>query len=290
MSLPGVSDPRPPDAPVVAADGSLGWTEGGADVWRFHPAADPRGPFIHPLRTPRGPVLTAAAPDAGPAGVSFIWRQINGAGFGGDAASTGRIHVHVPESEVLPDGGLVVRQRIDHLAPDGRRDLAEYRDLLFSAVARNGKFTIDWSGHFTAGPAGAVLADGSTGARSGLRIALDGGGEPVRFVTLPPPASAGGPFPGWAIRARAVGTRLRPSLRHPGSVAVLVDPRSTPGPPAWDLSEDVDAPAITAVLLPDGPRALEAGEVWEISFRLVVRPRQWDVEDLQLELFRWLQR
>ncbi|MCC5023961.1 MAG: hypothetical protein J6386_14765 [Candidatus Synoicihabitans palmerolidicus] len=47
---------------------------------------------------------------------------------------------------------------------------------------------------------------------------------------------------------------------------------------------------LSAALLHDGPRQLAPGEVWELSCLIAVRPKYWDREAMQLELFRWLRR
>ena len=41
--------------------------------------------------------------------------------------------------------------------PTGRVDLTENRVLKVSAPEQSGRYTIDWSSHFTAGKEGAVL-------------------------------------------------------------------------------------------------------------------------------------
>ena len=251
----------------------IGWHEDGDWVWRVaFDAAQVAVPTLTHLRIPGGAPLLRAP------GAFFAWPQIN--------ETVGRVTWKTPQVERMPDDGAVVRQRIDYLHPSGRRDLAEYRDLVFSEVGRNGKYTVDWTSHFTAGEAGAWLADAPEQC-AGLHLPLDGGDEPLDFVEIPlvgrydetvPPAGL--------VFAGGFGTQLYPSARHPGSIGVVADPRSTLGPHAWRA--DRDRREIVAALLGGEPVRLEPGEVWEVSYRVVVRPKQWDVADLRLELFRWL--
>ncbi len=256
-------------------DTQIGWREDGNWVWRVaFDAASVAAPTLTHLRIPGG------APLLREPGARFGWPRIN------DAVP--QVEWTAPRVEVLPDGGAVVRQRIDYVHPTGRRDLAEYRDLVFSAVGRNGKYTVDWTGHFTAGEVGAWLADGPD-LRAGLHLPLAGGNEPLDLVEVPlvgrydeTEPSAG------LVLAGGFGTELYPSARHPGSIGLVADPRSTLGPHAWQV--DRDRREVVAALLGDQPVQLEPGEVWEVSYRLVVRPKQWDVADLRLELFRWLGR
>ncbi|MCC5023962.1 MAG: hypothetical protein J6386_14770 [Candidatus Synoicihabitans palmerolidicus] len=84
--------------------------------------------------------------------------------------------------EHLFSGGYITRHRIDYLHPSGRRDLAEYRDLVISKVGRNGKYTIAWTSHFTAGEAGARLED-TTGRWRGLQLSLAAVSPVPEFVS-----------------------------------------------------------------------------------------------------------
>lgn len=283
----------------VESSAHVAWTDSEGVVCDYQFGADlaGTGPALRQLRVPGGPLLT------GSPGVTWSWSTING--FRYDAAPAvagtgqreayGVVHAAAPKVEHLPDGGLIVRQQIDYRTPTGRLDLAEYRDLVFTPIGRNGKYAIDWTSHFTAGEAGARLLDSVAGG-SGLAVTLATDDAPVQFVVLPPAradlASVAAPVPGEYSQAVAAG--LYPGQRHPGSIAVLADPRNTVGSQCWRLDGFESRPPaprrMVALLLPGGEHWLEPGEVWEVSYRIVVRPKRWDAEDLQAELFRWLSR
>ncbi|WED65650.1 PmoA family protein [Synoicihabitans lomoniglobus] len=268
-------------------DTSVGWVEADGPVWLYRFDRATSHPSLEPLRIPEGVNLTAASSAKGPGGIGFQWAQINGVAYplvAGDSTSPhGTLSWRDPMIEQLPSGGFIIRQRIDYLHPSGRCDLAEYRDLVISKVGGNGKYTIDWTSHFTAGAAGATLAD-TPEQISGLRLALAAVSPAPEFVSgddVFAPITDGPTL----TRTQGVGTIMFPTRRHPGSVAMLADPRSTNGPQVWIAQPHV----LSAALLHDGPRHLEPGEVWELSYRIAVRPKYWDRDDMQLELFRWLQ-
>ncbi len=272
---------------LITDDSQIGWRQDDDWVWRVQfDASTVALPAVTHLRIPGGAPLLASP------GLQFRWARINGVAYFPENATPGaRVEWRPPKFEALPDGGAVVRQRIDYRHPEGRREIAEYRDLVFSAVGRNGKYSLDWTSHFTAGEAGALLEDAAPG-RAGLRLPLAGAAEdePVDFIALPALESVPAPSdrPADLQVGAGMSTLLYPAARHPGSIAFVADPRSTIGPHAWQI-----LPAerlVVAALLGGRPRQLEPGEVWEISYRLVVRPKQWDEMDARLELFRWLGR
>ncbi len=288
----GFTATTPVRAEWIRETSRLVWSETGGEVIGVEWSEEQSAPTIRPLRIPGGLPLLGAP------GLSLRWASINGIDYTGadDVAADRRgvVRWREPVIEMLPDGGCVVRQRIDYLHPSGRRELAEYRDLVISEIGRNGKYHLDWTSHFTAGEAGAVLVDDDA-CRSGLHLTLAVADSPAEFMVTPLSSTAAQGDGDAAADdtfafSQAVAVRLHPDVRHPGSVAMLADPRSTRGPHAWRLVGEGDRRRLVATILGGTPRKLEPGEVWELSYRVVVRPKHWDAEDLRLELFRWLRR
>lgn len=289
---------------IVEVDDSIGWKEDGEYVWRYSFSHDDGKPYFHPLRVPGGPELTKLKPEdhAWHYGMWFSWKYINAVNYWEESKETGKsegeTRWEAPRIERLPDGGVVIRMRIDYVHPSGRVDLAEYRDLMISSVERNGKYTIDWTSHFTAGPEGAYLdrtplpdePDGKLwGGYAGLSVRLAHGEDAVAYEAIE------GPLDGFVDnrmrpRTQGIGATVFPNERHVGSLAILADPRNIEGKHPWYVINGQPSRFMCAAVLVPEPVQLEAGEVWELSYRIVVRPRAWDAEDLELELFRWLQR
>ncbi|EDY82578.1 hypothetical protein VDG1235_2201 [Verrucomicrobiia bacterium DG1235] len=282
---------------------SIGWlSEEGEVIWEFVWDAAAGKPYFHPLRVPGGPELTKLRPEdhAWHYGMWFSWKLINEVNYweenGGKAE--GATRWSDPKIEKTEDGGVVIRLRIDYVHPSGRIDLKEYRDLVISKVERNGKYTIDWTSHFTAGSEGAYLdrtplpnepGGKLWGGYGGLSVRLAHGEDPVSFVT------EGGPLEDFVDnrsrpRTPAVGVTVFPKERNSGSLAMLSDPRNMIGDQSWYLINGQPSRFACAAVLVPGPKQLDAGEVWELSYRLVVRPKAWDAEDLETEMIRWLRR
>lgn len=291
-------------ANIVKTDTSVGYERDGEMVWQFSYSREEGKPFFHPLRVPGGPVLTELKPadHAWHYGLWFSWKHINEVNYWEQNVKTGKAQGETrwsePSFEELADGGIIIRMRIDYVHPSGRVDLAEYRDMVISAVGRNGKYTIDWTSHFTAGPEGAYLdrtpLPGEPGGKlwggyGGLSARLANGNDPVEFVSIDDPLED---FVDNRMRPRtqAIGVSVFPNQRHAGSIAVLADPRNVTGDHPWYLINGQPGRFFCAAVMVPGPIQLEAGEVWELSYRLVIRPRHWDEEDLETEMFRWLKK
>lgn len=279
---------------------SLAWQTGGHTVWRFSFDPAKGKPFFDPV-TAGGPSLTNFKPEDHPwhYGLWFSWKYINRVNYWEESRQTGRAEGATrwtaPEITARPDGGAAVRLTLTYTSPAGQVDLTEVRDLVVSAPAPDGGYTIDWHARFTAGPAGALLdrtpmpgepKGQVNGGYAGLSIRM--ANAPLALAFL----STAGPVTGFVNdRARpaapAVACNFSQAGRAAGGVAILNAPENTGGDGPWYLINSTQMRFVCAAILASQPRAIPSRGEFDLRYRIAIRPEAWTPATLQDAWREW---
>lgn len=275
---------------------SLAWAPAGTVVWRF--SFDPREgkPFFASLTAGGGTELAVVHPadHYWHYGLWFSWKFINGVNYweeaGADHRPEGATRWSAPVITTATDGAVVIRLDLSYARADGRVDLAERRVLRISAPAGEGGYTIDWSAHFTAGAAGAVLdrtpllgePDGKVyGGYAGLGFRLPP--APLAMAVLTP-AGALTTFESDRARPRAaaVACNFTAAGQDLGGVAIVNVPGAAAAPAEipWYVINGEKMRFVCASILAPNALTLAAGATLELRYRIVVRPSAWTPESL----------
>jgi len=141
---------------------SLAWVSGTDVFWQFSFDPDKGKPFFHPLAPGGNTPLTNFRPADHPwhYALWFSWKYIN---HPNDARhvnyweensagnAQGKTRWDPPTIEMQTDGRATIRLKLSYVDPSGEIDLTELRELLISAPAADGSFSINWLAHFTVG-------------------------------------------------------------------------------------------------------------------------------------------
>ena len=276
---------------------SLAWTRGDAVVWKF--AFDPQEgkPHFAALSTGAGPSFAVVHPadHYWHYGLWFSWKLINGVNYweedGPAHRAEGATRWATPVVATRTARSAAVRLEHSYARADGRVDLVERRELRISAPGPDGGYTIDWTAHFVAGAAGAVLdrtpllgePDGKVnGGYGGLGFRVPA--APVALSILTP---AGAVIRYESDRARpnsaAVACNFTAGSRDLGGVAIVnlaTGPSGVAEIP-WYLVNGDKMRFICAAILAPKPLSLAAGATLDLHYRIVVRASAWTPESLR---------
>ncbi len=284
-------------------DHAIAWTAGGSPVWKFSfdPAAGK--PFFHPVRPAGGPIsLTNFKPKDHPwhYGMWFSWKYINHVNYWEEdrqtGAAQGKTRWSTPTLETQPDGRAVIRLDLRYINPAGQVEMTEERTIAISAPDAQGGYSIDWSGHFTAGAAGAVLDRTPMPNEPGGKVNGGYGGFAARLASVPvrmKVVTTYGPVAKFVEdRARpfspAVGCNFEQDGQPVGGLAILSAPDNTAGEEPWYLIDSADGFRFAcAALLAPHVLQLPPGGKLALSYRILVTAGAWTPDSLSAACAAW---
>lgn len=273
---------------------ALAWRRDTATVWKF--SFDPQDGKPHFASLTTGGTELAVVRPADHIwhyGLWFSWKFINGVNYWEEDAAhraEGATRWTPPQIETAPDGAATIRLALTYARPDGRVDLTEERTVRLSAPDADGAYRIDWTAHFVAGAAGAVLDRTPLPGEPGGKVHGGYGGLGLRLPSAPlvmtvlTPAGPVAPFESERARpqAAALACNFSTAGRDLGGVALLAVP-PTPGAagevPWYVVNGDTMRFACAALLAPK-PLALAPGAPLALHYRILVRPSGWTAESL----------
>lgn len=286
---------------------TLAWKSGDKTLWSF--SFDPaRGKaFFEPVTVNGGPSLTSFRPVDHPHHYSlwFSWKYINQTNYweeqvetaGGARISAGKTSWAVPSIETKPDGSATIKLALTYSSrASSRVDMVENREIIVSAPAADGSYTIDWRGQFMAGPDGALLD--RTPMPGEPRGAVNGGyaGLSIRMASPPLGISY---LSTEKVITEWPGSRSRPSVpavasnftdagKDVGAVAILSDPNNIGQNAPWYLINQGEMRFMCAAILAPKPLQLKAGEQMALNYRVAFRPTAWTPESLAAAHANWV--
>jgi hypothetical protein len=290
-------------------DTSIAWRAGTNVVWRFSFDPHKGKTFFHPLSVGGGPSLTNFKPEDHPwhYGLWFSWKYINRVNstnhvnyWEEDPATgiaQGKTRWNPPVIETTPQGVATIRLDLTYINPSNQVDMAETREIIVSAPASNGSYTINWKAHFVVGDE-AVLLDrtpmpGEPGGQTNGGYA----GLAFRMAALPLTVSmlsTAGPVTNFVSdRARpaasAVAFNFSENAKSAGSLAILSDKAYAGENPPWYIVNEaarIFRFACAAILAPK-PLPLPARGQLDLNYCISIQPQPWTVESLQAEQVHW---
>lgn len=281
--------------------GSIAWRQGTAVVWRFSFDQKYGKAFFDPLGPAGGPRLTNFKPEDHPwhYGLWFSWKYINGANYWEENRTTGKAEGLTswtpPAIDASPDGRASIAMDVAYTHPSGRVDLKETRQIVVSAPAADGSFSIDWRARFAAGPEGAIL--GRTPMPGEPNGAFNGGyaGLGVRLASEPlvmTLVSSEGPVTAFSRnRARpnaaAVGANFADNGTHVGGIAMLSAPENIGERAPWYLVNEPAMRFMDPAVLAPAVRTLKAGETWTLHYRVLLSRAAWTADSLRAAVSAW---
>jgi hypothetical protein len=282
-------------------DTTVAWTAKGKVVWQFSFDPAKGKAFFHPVTVGGGPSLTNFKPVDHPwhYALWFSWKYINGVNYWEEDRQTGRANGKTswasPQIATRADGSATIRLNVSYTHPTGRADLTEVRTLAVSAPDESGKYTIDWSADFTAGPEGAELArtpmPGEPGGQvnggyAGLSVRLAAAPLAIAMVTT---ESAVKEFVKGRARPNspAVGCNLSDAGRSVGAIALLSAPENIAPNSPWYLIDSNEMRFACAAVLAPQVRKLPPQGAWKMRYRIVVGPEAWTPASLREALASW---
>ena len=283
-------------------DTTLAWRAEGKIVWQFSFDPAKGKTFFNPVTVAGGPSLTNFRPEDHPwhYGLWFSWKYINHTNYWEEnrqsGKSAGKTSWTVPAIDPRTDGGVTIRYEVSYTNPAGRVDLAEKRELVVSAPAADGSYSIDWRAHFTAGPDGAELDRTPMPGEPGGQVNGGYAGLSIRTANAPLAiayVSTAGPI------AEFVSGRNRPNVpavasnfsqdgQDVGAVAIFSDPANVGENAPWYLINQKDMRFMCAAILAPAPRTVAAGGGFDLRYRVAVRRAAWTPEVLAAATAAWL--
>ena len=154
--LPAQSQKRTLDWEISGSRFSL--KHGDRTVWRFNAdTSDASKPYFDPLCAVDGPSLTLPKPADHPwhLGHWFSWKYINGVNYwetDKDGRAQGETFWETPKPELNSDGSARIVLDLGYRPRTGERPtlLRERREIVVSAPAADGSYTLDWTQQFAA--------------------------------------------------------------------------------------------------------------------------------------------
>lgn len=283
-------------------DTTIAWQADGHTLWKF--SFDPqRGkPFFDPLSAGANTSLTNFRPEDHPwhYGLWFSWKYINGVNYWEEDRLSGKAEGatrwSTPKIDAHSDGSATIQLDVTYTHPSGRVDMTETRELKISTPRADGGYTIDWSSHFTAGKAGAVLDRTPMPGEPEGKVNGGYGGLSARLAASPIIMSVvtpDGPVTQFASdRARpassAVAANFKDGGRDVGAIAILSDPANIAGRAPWYVinSEKAMRFLCAAVLAPQ-VRTLAANGEWHLNYRIEIQRAPFTPETLRAAVAKW---
>jgi gluconolactonase len=276
-------------------------TSGGETVWQFNYGQQQRTPYFHPVGLAgEAPLTWFAPPDhVWHYGLWFAWKYLNGRNYWEFDPKTGHQDGLTKWSNVRVQTRDDFSARIEldlvyHPHDNPVPVLRERRIIEASAPGEDGAYSLDWSMLFTAlnepvkfqrTPIPGEPNGVSWGGYAGLswRFAKDlrdwqvVNADGVRGMEGHGRKSVGCDFSG-TINGREMG------------VAMLDHPQSLHAPTPWFLVMAPEVPFSCLIAAPiyDKDAHLEAGQSFNLRYRLALHRGRWDAERLKSERQRYL--
>lgn len=288
-------------------DNSLAWVRGTNVFWRFSFDPDKGKPFFHPLAPAGSTPLTNFRPADHPwhYALWFSWkyinhpddaRQVNYWEENSAGNAQGKTRWDPPTIETQASGQATIRLKLSYVNPSGEVAMRELRELLVSAPAADGGFSIDWLAHFTAGDKDLVLDRTPMPGEPDGRVNGGYAGLSARMVPLPVTMSVvttAGPVERFVSnRARpnaaAVACNFSDGSRDIGSLAFFSDPANTVGDAAWYIIDSRQMPFLCQALLAPEPRSVSKKGKFTLRYRIGVSPLAWTQAGLETAQRAWL--
>jgi type 1 glutamine amidotransferase len=262
---------------------------GDADVWRFHadPAHDTK-PYFDPVAVAGAPSLTCPKPADHPwhLGLWFSWKFINGVNYWEekDGKPDGATAWETPVSELRPDGSAVITLALAYTPAR----LRETREIVISAPAADGSYTMDWNQRFTADARVTLDRTPIPGEPNGVGW---GGyaGLSCRFTRaftdVQSFAAADGRVTvserGTAYLYGVSGAEQSGLIDGaPYGLAMLPHPAAFRAPGDWYVIEQKGFTYLNAATLLAGAVTLEPGQTLGLRHRIHIHPGRWGAPEL----------
>lgn len=281
-------------------------------VWRFSFDPDKGKPYFHPLSVPGGPSLTNFKPEDHPwhYGLWFSWKYINRTdstnhvNYWEEDRATGNAQGKTrwtsPIIKTTAQGGATVQLDLSYINPSNQVDMTERREIMVSAPAADGSYTINWKAHFVVGDTAVVLErtpmpgepGGQTnGGYAGLAFRM--AGLPLNVSMLTPDGAVTNFISDRARpAASAVGCNFTQGAEAVGSVAILSDPGNAGEKAPWYLIDDHQRTfrfACAAILAPK-PLSFPAGGQFDLNYCVCVQRQPWTPGSLRAAQAQWAAR
>ena len=284
-------------------DKTLAWKSGEKTIWSFSFDPSKGKAFFEPLTLNGGPSLTSFRPVDHPHHYSlwFSWKYINHTNYWeeqvGPGISAGKTSWTVPAIDTKPDGSATIRMAVTYSnRAKGTVDMVENREIVVSAPAADGSYTIDWKARFMAGFDGALLDRTAMPGEPGGAVNGGYAGFSIRMASPPLAISYLSTdkviteWPGSRSRpnAPAVASNFSEGGKDVGAVAILSDPKNAGENAPWYLINQGDMRFMCAAILAPKPRQVEAGGQFDLNYRAAFRPIAWTPESLLAAHADWM--
>jgi len=176
--------------------------------------------------------------------------------------------------------------------------MIENREIIVSAPAADGSYTIDWKARFMAGPDGALLdrtpmpgepKGAVNGGYAGFSIRMAGAPLALSYLSTEKVITE---WPGSRSRPSvpAVASNFSEGGKDVGAVAILSDPKNAGlGENApWYLINQGDMHFMCAAILAPKPKQMAPGEQMELNYRVALRPAAFTPESLKVVHAEWM--
>jgi hypothetical protein len=286
----------------VRGDSYIARRLGDSTLWRF--SYDPKAgkPYFHPVAVENGPSFTNFKPEDHPwhYALWFSWKYINHVNYWEEdrvsGQAVGLTRWSAPAIDARPDGSARIAMTLTYAKPGGDVDMTEARVLDISAPAADGSYSIDWTMHFKAGAAGAVLdRTPMPGEPNGV---VNGGYAGLSARLAPAPVvmsviSTDGPVTDFRSdrsrpTAAAVAGNFTLDGRDLGGLAIMNDAANIADKSPWYIIDNRrDFRFICAAILAPAVRTVPPGGEFTLHYRVALRRTPWTQDALAGALREW---
>jgi hypothetical protein len=273
---------------------TLGWRMGTNTLWRFSFDPAKGKPFFHPVTAGAGFSFTNFKPEDHPwhYGLWFSWKYINHVNYWEEDRATGHAEGSTqwaaPQIETNFDGSAVIHLDLKYINPSNRVEMTENRVLKIFPPDTTGGYMIDWSAHFTAGEAGAILdrtpmpgepKGAVNGGYGGLGLRMPSAPFTMSVITDHGPVTQ---FESDRARpnAAAVACNFSEGTSRFGGIAIFSDPKNAGTNATWYLINSEKMRFACPSILAPKIITLAPGEKMDFHYRIAIRPLGWTSEAL----------
>jgi len=269
------------------SESSLALKNGDAIVWQYNYAREEGKPYLHPLGLLDGTALTDLRPKdhVWHRALWHSWKALNGVNYWEEnrktGTSAGRTEITAVQVEPRGDFSAAFTLTLRYAPPDKPTVMTEKRTVTVSAPDPQGRYTIDWAGTFTAGPADVELqrtpipgqpGGAGHGGYAGLGIRFAAFARAWQFFDSEGRTDAGrkgiNPLKGKA--AKWMGYRGNTPAGTPCTVAVFDHPSNPRHPNPWALYHNLGY--LGTGFIHDAPYTLPAGKSLTLRYRIIIHP------------------
>ena len=268
----------------------------GKTLWQFTFATNKAKPFIHPLCVNGGESLTACQPSdhRWHYGLWFSWKYINGVNYWEEDKKTGKAEGATkwdpPQITTQENGSAKITMNLRYISTNDHPMMTEQRDIVFSAPAKDGSVTIDWTGKFTAGDESLVLD--RTPMPGEPHGAVNGGYGGFAFRAAQTPARCDfvtieAPVTDWQSdrsrpNSKAAACNVTKDGRTDGA-AIFSAVSNTGGDSPWYMVNSTSMHWFSPSLLAPAPKKVQPHEGFTWKFRVITKAGAWTPQQLAEE-------